>query len=248
MADETSFDLRFRMFGIPVRVHPIFWISAIVLMWNPDAPQQVISGVIACFACVLVHELGHAVMFRRYGWHSNIVLYILGGYATGGRLPTGRDIAVSMAGPIAGMSLLIPLVIVFRLLIHFSPGTLIAYPMILIFLNQVAFFALLVNLMNLVPCMPFDGGRVMQALVLHYRMGGPLRVLEISIASSALVALWGLACHLKNRDVLPVGRLLASLELPESLLFVYGIEGRMLAILFGIFCVQQIVAYQNWRY
>ena len=33
-AAETPYDLRFRLLGIPVRVHPMFWLVSAVLGWQ----------------------------------------------------------------------------------------------------------------------------------------------------------------------------------------------------------------------
>jgi Zn-dependent protease len=49
--------------------------------------------------------MGHAIVTRSFGWQPEIVLYILGGYTTSIRHSTWRDIAVSAAGPAAGIAL-----------------------------------------------------------------------------------------------------------------------------------------------
>ena len=65
-AGETQFDLRFRLFGIPIRVHPLFWLISALVTWIPNRPELVLVGILCFFLTVLVHELGHALVFRRY--------------------------------------------------------------------------------------------------------------------------------------------------------------------------------------
>ena len=80
-ADETEFDLRFQLFGIPVRVHPLFWLMAAFIAWYPNRLDLVLIGVLCVFVSIMIHELGHAVMFRHFGFRGEIVLYMLGGFA-----------------------------------------------------------------------------------------------------------------------------------------------------------------------
>ena len=97
---ETQFDLRFRIGPIPVRVHPIFWLTGAIICWAryQADPPLLMMAVAAVFLSVLVHELGHATMTRLFGWPSEIVLGFFGGYATTARTSTGRNLAVLIAG------------------------------------------------------------------------------------------------------------------------------------------------------
>src|SRR5690554_5208641 len=101
----TEFDLRFWLFGIPVRVHPIFWLTAAFIGWRGEMWDLTLVNMLCVFASILVHELGHALMTRYFGWQPEIVLEMFGGYATTTRHSTARDIAVLIAGPAAGFLL-----------------------------------------------------------------------------------------------------------------------------------------------
>jgi stage IV sporulation protein FB len=104
--DRTPYDLRWRMFGIEVRVHPMFWLVSAILGANAlDFGFQYLLFWMACmFVSILVHELGHIWMGQVFGSHGHVVLYGFGGLAIGSntlRSPWQR-IAVCLAGPFAG--------------------------------------------------------------------------------------------------------------------------------------------------
>ena len=65
----TPLDLRWHLFGILVRVHPMFWLVSVIMGWN-----SLIIGFeylfiwIACmFVSILIHELGHVWMGQVFG-------------------------------------------------------------------------------------------------------------------------------------------------------------------------------------
>ncbi|MEX0610893.1 MAG: site-2 protease family protein [Pirellulales bacterium] len=105
----TQADLHFRIFGIPVRVHPFFWLVSLLLgMGGGEAdPLQTLIWVVVVFVSILVHELGHAFTQRNYGGHPWITLYSFGGLASCDdcdRSPSAQ-ILISLAGPAAGFLL-----------------------------------------------------------------------------------------------------------------------------------------------
>ncbi|MEQ9408840.1 MAG: site-2 protease family protein [Fuerstiella sp.] len=218
-AGETEFDLRFRFFGIPVRVHPFFWLMAAFVVWRstPD-PRLKFLGVICVFVSILVHEMGHALTLRRYGYPSEIVLYAMGGYATSTHLSTWRNVLMSAAGPAAGFLLygLIRLLISF--LIGYSPDVL-QNDATMYCLSLLLWINLWWGVLNLVPCLPLDGGRIMEALVLRYvRRRSRERVLQISILASGAVAVWALQ------------------HLPST---------QFMLFLFGFLCANSVIAYNQ---
>src|SRR5687768_2889887 len=104
----TQADLHFRLFGIPVRVHPFFWLVTLLLSMSGQGtkldPVDALIWVAVVFISILIHELGHAFLQRRYGGHPRITLYSLGGLASCDdcdRSPS-RQILISLAGPVAG--------------------------------------------------------------------------------------------------------------------------------------------------
>jgi stage IV sporulation protein FB len=105
----TQGDLHFRLFGIPIRVHPFFWLVSLLLgiQGQDDKPANVLIWVIVVFVSILVHELGHAFLQRYYGGRPWITLYSFGGLASCNdcdRRPWPQ-ILISLAGPVAGFIL-----------------------------------------------------------------------------------------------------------------------------------------------
>ena len=120
---ESPYDLRFNLFGFPVRIAWGFWVAAIILgfelvrsiefAFGPDSPGRLpllVLWSICLLVSILVHELGHALAFRQNGIESSIVLYHFGGLAIprsesefGLRRHRGHlsDIWISFAGPLA---------------------------------------------------------------------------------------------------------------------------------------------------
>lgn len=248
IAGETAFDVRFQLFGIPIRIHPVFWISAAMMLWDPERLDHVILGVICVFVSVLIHELGHALVFRHYGWPSEIVLFILGGYATATRLSTWRQIWSLAAGPLAGLSFSLITYGILILLLTQSPSTFADFPSLYFVFIMLLYSGFIVNLMNLIPALPLDGGQIMAALVTHYGARGRQAselILKISIGAAGGVALWCAYCTNMGMRVLPStlylflpaphARILASLQ-PDP---------QFLMIFFGILCAQSVINYNQ---
>ena len=64
---ETQFDVKFRLLGVPVRIHPFFWVVSAVMGWQPNNLPLVLLWVLCVFVSILVHEYGHALMSKAFG-------------------------------------------------------------------------------------------------------------------------------------------------------------------------------------
>ena len=98
----TRFDLRFSIAGIPVRVHPLFWLIAILFGSSSGSIVSILSWVVAIFVSILIHELGHAFAMRRYGQGSHIVLHFAGGLTVPETVAWGSGYASVATTPAAG--------------------------------------------------------------------------------------------------------------------------------------------------
>jgi membrane-associated protease RseP (regulator of RpoE activity) len=78
MPSPTPYDLNFRLFRIPVRVSPWFWLGGVMLCGTTE-PKEVFLFVLCLLVSILVHEFGHGLTFRAFGYRSEIALFALGG-------------------------------------------------------------------------------------------------------------------------------------------------------------------------
>ena len=157
--------------GIDVYVHAsfllIFLVFPGVFPGGPLSPWNVLL-VFSVFGCVLLHELGHALMARRFGIQTrDITLYPIGGVARLERMPRapGAELLIAFAGPAVNFALaavLLPLLIL--------GGGDLAYtvPTLALFLESLLSVNLILGLFNLIPAFPMDGGRVLRALLSHW--------------------------------------------------------------------------------
>jgi|Deesub1362A_J573_1020465.scaffolds.fasta_scaffold03287_4 membrane-associated protease RseP (regulator of RpoE activity) len=211
----TRYDLQFRLLGFPVRVHPLFWLIAI-LLGGLGNPLSLLIWVAVVFASILVHELGHALMFRLFGRGARIVLYHMGGltYPEGAAMPGGlarrvssgaSEILISLAGSGAGF-LLVAVVVGLAMLAGASVGVVTLLRVIPLFvayfphanrlLNELLWQLIWVNVIwgviNLLPVYPLDGGNVARLVfqkVDPYH--GMRKALTLSVATAVAVAVVG---------------------------------------------------------
>ncbi len=171
--------------------------------------------ILVFFLSILVHELGHAIAFRRFGIPSRIVLYWFGGLAipesTGGRgrgLGNNQQIVVSAAGPLAGFALagLFAAVVIalggklgfeisgiFPLVIpDLTESSLANNPSLKLFFFIGLFCNLFWNILNLVPVLPLDGGQISNAIFRQIDpRNGVRKALILSMLAAGFIALLG---------------------------------------------------------
>jgi Zn-dependent protease len=193
-------------FGIPLYLNTTFFLLPLYALFlsRHDGLPTILFGqvlLLALFGCVLLHELGHALMARFFGIPTrDITLYPIGGVArleSTGRRPI-EELCISLAGP--AVNLLIALLLTPLLggavilgLLHGSVD-LLGDPeggflgIVTGFLAGLWLGNLILMVFNLVPVFPMDGGRVLRAL-LSIKVSH-LRATEIA----ATVGLFGAGC------------------------------------------------------
>jgi stage IV sporulation protein FB len=206
----TTYDLSFRIFGISVRIHPFFWLIAILFGTSSGSVAGLLSWVIVLFISILIHELGHSMAMRFYGQDSYVVLHGMGGLAipiesyaynaTGPRTSWDR-IIISLAGPFAGflLALLIAVgvkaaggVIFYNWLLGFFPMP-VAFPPFRFntytLINDFLWVNIFWGLINMLPVFPLDGGRVSRELfILMGRRNTVANSLWLSVITGAVIA------------------------------------------------------------
>jgi Zn-dependent protease len=245
--EETRYDLRWRMFGTPVRVHPMFWIISVVLGYDGTIRLGVgfVLAWVACvFVSVLLHEFGHVWMGRLFGSPGHIVLYSFGGLAIGSKnlYPRWQRILVSFAGPLIQLVLLAVIWFGRDWLFHFiAPGARRAAISIWWMLFEIN---LLWPLLNLLPIWPLDGGQITRE-VCQGAMGD--RGTAVSLGISLVVAGFLAAHELMASRGRPLLHFPVSESTSPYLLLLKAMceSGDMfMALFFLMFCISSFLALQ----
>lgn len=199
----TSYDLRFSLLGIPVRVHPMFWLGAVVLgLGGNDSLANMLLWVGAVFVSIVVHEMGHALTARAYGWEPWISLHAFGGLAS--YRPTYHSslaqLLITFAGPLAGFAFAALILGVVAATGHRVQlgwfGTIFPFryePLDAPRADKLVFDLLFINiawgLINLLPVLPLDGGRIASVLLEEFSpRDGYRQALWMSVIGGAIVA------------------------------------------------------------
>jgi Zn-dependent protease len=188
MGLRTNFQLA-RIFGIRVGVG-ISWFVVLFFFIFATTPyfHEVLGGsrttaylvavasVLAFFASLIVHELGHALIARRNGLNVvGIDLWAFGGITrTSGVVEgPGTEFRVAAAGPLATLGVIVLCVVVGALLTNNSGHffevavgkTGVRATPALVWLSWVGTINALVLVFNLVPAFPLDGGQLAHAAI-----------------------------------------------------------------------------------
>jgi Zn-dependent protease len=163
-----------RIAGIDLYVHATFFL---LILWvvilhasQGRSVQAVLSGVgfvVALFACVVLHEFGHALTARRFGIPTkDITLLPIGGVSRFERMPDKpwQEFWVAIAGPLVSLAIGAAIYLALFLAGGFQPVTglsITSGP----FLERILVANVALAIFNLVPAFPMDGGRVLRALL-----------------------------------------------------------------------------------
>ncbi len=175
----------FRLLGIPISMDAS-WLIILALLtlsfasgfpemlhkFFPGSPGRLptydywIMGLVtalAFFGCIVLHELGHAVVARSRGMPiRGITLFLFGGVAELGDEPVSATTEFLMA--IAGPAVSVVLALLFWILavVGFRGGW--PHPVVIV-LGYLAMINALVLVFNMVPAFPLDGGRVLRSIL-----------------------------------------------------------------------------------
>jgi Zn-dependent protease len=173
---QWSFKLG-KIFGIQFQIHVTFLILLvfIFLAGLKRGQEQAVLGVLficAIFACVLIHEIGHSLIARRFGIEAkSITLLPIGGVATMEEIPEKpmQEIAISAVGPFINLAI----AGILYLFIGTWSGIITPnlYPdSIRDMFTRLIGINIMLAVFNLIPAFPMDGGRVLRG-ILSLKMG-----------------------------------------------------------------------------
>lgn len=192
--------IRFSILGIPVQVDPWFWITMAFIGGGLSAGSSieiilVLVFMFAGFLSIMIHELGHAVMIRKFGLPTAITLQAFGGFASypAGRLDRKQSFIVTAAGPGIQFAFGMLLIVLARYL-DIPEGSLF-----LPFMMNLIWVSLVWALLNCLPIYPMDGGQMLAAVL------GPQKQRYVHLTGSIVAVAIGLAGYLfLNALLLPI--------------------------------------------
>jgi len=164
-----------RLFGVDIRIHLTF-LFLLVFVWFTQSVSMGTNGamrglalVAIIFGCVVLHEVGHALLAVGSGVIVRaIILLPIGGVTlmeeTGQRdANAARDIRIAIAGPL--VNLFIAAVAGAYILVFYPQARLWSQPFVYVSnLPRALFWGnVFLGAFNLLPAYPMDGGRVLRA-------------------------------------------------------------------------------------
>ena len=172
----------FELLGFKVKVDASWLFLALLITWSlaqgyfPEAYAgfsratywwMAVAGAIGLFFSLILHELSHSVVARRYGLPiRGITLFIFGGVAEMEREPDSpkAEFLMAIAGPIASMLLAVGFYVLSGLAAAAgAPDTVVGVARYLGMING------LLAAFNVIPAFPLDGGRALRAVLWHWK-------------------------------------------------------------------------------
>lgn len=170
----TRRDIKFWVLGLSLAVSLVGW--GLVFGWA----QAVVLIVVLLF-----HESGHAVAMRLFGYRDMHMLFVpmLGAVVSGSarELAGWKQAVILLAGPMPGLLLGIAAMFFINTLENTAP---------LINWQMAAMMAILINLFNLLPITPLDGGQLVELALFRRWPRVRFAFYVISVAAFVALALW----------------------------------------------------------
>lgn len=190
----------FSISGFDIKIDPSWLIIVVLIAWSlsqhyfpATLPGQTgsvylsmaISATVLFFASLLLHELAHSVVARRFGVSvGGITLFLFGGVAELDAEPHSpkAEFLIAIAGPIMSIGLSVSFLFLSWIASLF--GELIVVAKVFSYLATINF---ILAVFNLVPAFPLDGGRMLRAF-LWSRSGSLLRATDKAAKAGILFA------------------------------------------------------------
>lgn len=172
-----SIDL-FKIFGFEIRIDLSWVFLAILIAWSLSAgffpfryeglPGKTywimgIVGALGLFFSIIVHEMSHSLVARRYGMSiKGITLFLFGGIAEMKQEPPTpkAEFMMAIAGPLSSICLAV-IFYLFSQAAKSAGGPESLYGVI----KYLAWINGILAVFNLVPAFPLDGGRMLRAVL-----------------------------------------------------------------------------------
>ena len=190
----------FTLNGLEIKLDPSWALIAALITWSlsqhyfpsvyPDQTGttyvvMAVAAMLCFFASLLLHELAHSVVARRFGMRiKSITLFLFGGLAETENEPqsAGVEFWVALAGPAMSLCLAAG----FWLLSAITARIAGLQSVTAVF-SYLAVINLVLALFNMVPAFPLDGGRVLRAYLWN-KTDDPLQATETAAKSGMAFA------------------------------------------------------------
>jgi Zn-dependent protease len=187
----------FDIFGFEIRIDASWLVIAALIVWSlsrgfipsvlpgvePGAALTLaVIAMLGLFASLILHELAHSLVARRYGLPvGRITLFLFGGVAELEDEPksAASEFWIAVAGPAMSFALAALFALVASVAGDGAAGVLVRY---------LATINLVLGAFNLIPAFPLDGGRVLRA-ALWQRSGDVLSATRVASRAGSLLAL-----------------------------------------------------------
>jgi Zn-dependent protease/CBS domain-containing protein len=170
-----------RLFGIDVYMHLTFllllgWIAFSYYMPRHRVEDAAwgVAFIVTVFATVVLHELGHALVARRYGVETrDITLLPIGGVARLNHIPEKpwQELSIAVAGPLVNVVIAAALfagIVATGGFTRLTPDAIqqsAGNPTLIPFAEQLFLVNVFLVVFNMIPAFPMDGGRVLRAIL-----------------------------------------------------------------------------------
>jgi Zn-dependent protease len=212
MFQPTPYDINFHFLGFPIRIHPLFWVIIGFLGAHSEITNMTLFFIElaiwigAAFVSILVHELGHALVFRHvYRVPSQIIFHGMGGMTVPFAQHQRRygffgllcEVFLSLAGPLAGFVLAGCFIVLFALWAQHFNGRFfdnvneLSAPLLIVsFMRNVIVISIIWGIFNLLPIYPMDGGHISREIFSFFSpRNGVANSLVLSIITAIFFAL-----------------------------------------------------------
>jgi stage IV sporulation protein FB len=158
----------FRILSIgDIPVHVNLWFGFLLLLWMQNGLVEGLTWGIAVVVSILVHELGHALVAKRYRLNPKILLHGWGGLCYHDRAERDRhDVLIIAAGPLAGLLLGVVVFLLSLFVVDLIPE---GRPRSIaeLAVEYLLYVNIFWSFVNLLPIWPLDGGQLFRIGLLH---------------------------------------------------------------------------------
>jgi Zn-dependent protease/CBS domain-containing protein len=166
--------------GIPIKLHITFLLILPIFAYifainpypfgfegvEPAATRYALSALTAIllFASILLHELAHSYLAKRYGVNiESITLFLFGGVSSMDEMPRdpGQEAKMAFAGPLTSLIIGAVCLIIYGYVI--APNITVTENPVYLTIWILGVMNIVLAIFNLLPAFPMDGGRVLRS-------------------------------------------------------------------------------------